>query len=302
VATSDGVESVKIRSAGGVLAAEFVPGANMVCSSLTREGTELLDPGHGLRAYAERGKTMGIPLLHPWANRLARPGYHAAGANVTLPAPDGRYPTDGELPIHGALPRLLRWELEPESAPDRIGAILDWSSPALLELFPFTHELRYDARLADDRLTVATTLRATGADHVPVSFGYHPYLVLPGARAGCEVALGASERLVLDERMIPTGAREPLADRAFTLGDQSWDDSLGALDPVAQFCVTGGGQTLTMTFEEGYDWAQVYAPPGRDFICFEPMTAPTNALDSGEGLTLVTPGEEYRAVFSITIQ
>jgi hypothetical protein len=31
------------------------------------------------------------------------------------------------------------------------------------------------------------------------------------------------------------------------------------------------------------------------------MTAPTNALGSGDRLPLVAPGEGYRAVFSITV-
>ena len=56
-----------------------------------------------------------------------------------------------------------------------------------------------------------------------------------------------------------------------------------------------------MRFEQGYPLAQVYAPPGEDYICFEPMTAPTNALVSGERLQLVAPGEEYNARFSISV-
>jgi aldose 1-epimerase len=45
----------------------------------------------------------------------------------------------------------------------------------------------------------------------------------------------------------------------------------------------------------------VFAPEGQPFICFEPMTAPTNALVSGVGLRLVEPGDEYRTAFSIAV-
>jgi aldose 1-epimerase len=223
---------------------------------------------------------------------------------VTLPDSVGRFPTDPNgLPIHGALPRLMRWEVESQSAPDRIVASLDWSLSPLLELFPFVHELVLDVSVAEDRLTMVTTLRATGDDHVPVSFGYHPYLVLPGVPRGqWQVKLGASRRLVLDERMIPTGASEPLQPREFTLGDQSWDDGLDGLAGRGRFTVSAAARGLTMTFDEGYDYAQVYAPPGQDFICFEPMTAPTDALRSGDGLRVLAPGEEHRAAFSITIE
>ena len=56
-----------------------------------------------------------------------------------------------------------------------------------------------------------------------------------------------------------------------------------------------------MAFERSFDVAVVYAPPDDDVICFEPMTAPTNALVSGERLALVAPGEEYNARFSISV-
>jgi len=60
------------------LEATFVPAAGMLCSSLRHRGQELLAQNAGVSAYAERGKTMGIPLLYPWANRLADFGYEVA--------------------------------------------------------------------------------------------------------------------------------------------------------------------------------------------------------------------------------
>jgi aldose 1-epimerase len=303
----DVYSTVTISSPDGETQAEFVPGANMVCRSLRHRGAELLDPGGGVEAYAQRGETMGIPLLHPWANRLAGPSYRVGETTVRLPPAEGRYATDPNgLPIHGALPGHMRWAVQDGSPPERVSARLLWDSPELLELFPFAHELTLEAELAGGGLTLTTTLRATGSDAVPVAFGFHPYLRIPGSsRRDWRVALGATQRLVLDEHMIPTGAEEPVAEREFVLGEQSWDDGLAALDPDgaggAQFQVSDGKTTLAVSFEEGFDYAQVYAPPGRDYICFEPMTAPTNALDSGQGLALVALGDEYRTRWSVTV-
>lgn len=304
MAPVDGFATVGVVSPGGTVRAQFVPGANMLCHSFTHAGVELLHTGHGVEAYAQRGKTMGIPLLHPWANRLADRGYAVAGQQVTLPAPDGRFALDPNgLPIHGALPGLLVWEPLETGAEDRISARLDWSAPALMELFPFAHELRIDVVAGDAGLELVTTLWATGEDTVPVSFGYHPYLLPPGdaPREDWQVSLGASQRLLLDDRMIPTGETEPLEPRAFRLGDQSWDDGLAGLTSRPEFSVSAGEQTLTVTFDEGFPYAQVFAPQGQPFICFEPMTAPTNALASGVGLRLVEPGDEYRTAFSIAV-
>src|SRR5262249_52980604 len=102
MAEVDGFATAGIVSQGGALEAHFVPGANMLCHSLIHDGVQLLHAGRGVEAYAQRGKTMGIPLLHPWANRLSRPGYSVAGKAVTLPSPEGLYGLDPNgLPIHG---------------------------------------------------------------------------------------------------------------------------------------------------------------------------------------------------------
>jgi galactose mutarotase-like enzyme len=297
------IETVALRSADGLTKAEFAPGANMVCCSLQHGGTELLDGGQGLQAYAERGKTMGIPLLYPWANRLAGPGYEAAGKRVSLEQAGEQIPHDpAGLPIHGVLPGLLRWQVEPGSVSDRVVARLDWVSPQLLELFPYAHEVRFTARVREAELEIATTVRATGPDPVPVSFGFHPYLRVPGARRNTyRVSLGAFRRLVLDERMIPTGERVPIERRMFRLEDRSLDDALDGLELPPEFAVSAGGVALTVTFNHGFPFAQVYAPQGHDYICFEPMTAPANALRSGDSLVVLAPGEEHRSAFSIRV-
>ena len=294
--------SETVTIAAGSTTAEFVPAANMVCVSLRVGDDELLHPTHGLDAYAERGKTMGIPLLHPWANRLHKPGYEIAGKAVNLPPAEGRYPLDPNgLPIHGALPGALVWEAS-RPGPDRVGARLRWDAQPLLELFPFEHELELEALICDGSLSIATTIVATGTDPVPVSFGFHPYLTLPaGHRGEWRLRLGATQRLVVDERMIPTGERRPLEHREQTLGDSSWDDGLAELDEPPVFSVSARGRRLTVTFDEGFDWAQVYAPAGEDFICFEPMTAPTDALNSGDGLIELAPGERHRTRFTIAL-
>ncbi len=52
----------------------------MICCSLRHRGEELLAQVGGLAEYEHDGHTMGIPLLYPWANRLAAFDYGPAGA------------------------------------------------------------------------------------------------------------------------------------------------------------------------------------------------------------------------------
>ncbi|HEY6397993.1 MAG TPA: aldose 1-epimerase [Solirubrobacteraceae bacterium] len=299
----DGFDSITVASPDASTKAEFVPDANMLCCSLTHNGSELLHTGGGVRAYAERGKTMGIPLLHPWANRLAGFRYQAAGQTVTLRRGDPRIPVDpGGLPIHGVLPGLLHWQVQSGASAGELRALLRWEGDELLEVFPFPHELHLEVMVGSGELVLATTLKPTASAQVPVSFGYHPYGTIPGSsRQAWSVELAAFRRLVLDERMIPTSEREPGQRRSFRLGETSLDDGFDALTVPAEFSVTARTGGMAVEFRSGYHFAQVYAPPGQDFICFEPMTAAANALCSGDGLQLAEPGEEYRAEFAIRV-
>jgi aldose 1-epimerase len=296
-------DTLTITSAGGRTAAQFVPEANMVCCSLRHDGVEMLEQRRGLETYRESGKTMGIPLLYPWANRLDRFGYEAAGKRVVLDEDDPRMSRDSQgLPIHGVVPRLLRWQPRDQTDGASLQARLTWDTPELLDLFPYHHEVGLQIAVADGELTIATTVHATGTDPVPVSFGYHPYMRIPSApRETWEVELAASRRLILDERGIPTGEREPVTERRVTLAMSGWDDAFDGLTPPAHYAATGAGTTVTVTFRTGYEFAQVFAPADQQYICFEPMTATAAALNTGDGLTIVAPGEEHRAEFTVAV-
>jgi aldose 1-epimerase len=286
------VTGAEVTLAAGELRAAFIPELAMVGCSLTHGGAEVLALREGAAAYREHGSTFGVPLLHPWANRLVRP----------LPASDLIPHDEHGLPIHGVLPRVLPFQVT-ESTARSVRAEFDTHDhPAVLEVFPHPHTLTVVAALDAEGLEIRTTLRAHGRRPCPVSFGYHPYLCLPDApRREWSIDVPARTRIVLDERSIPTGERAPVTVAPGPLGDRTFDDGYTDLGATPRFTVSGGGRTLAVEFLEGYEYAQVYAPAGHDLIAYEPMTAPTNALASGDDLQIVRPGEAYTAAFRISV-
>jgi len=246
---------------------------------------------------------MGVPLLYPWANRLAGHDYMLDGRDVRLPSgPPLVHCEEHGLPIHGLLHASPHWRTTSRDE-TRISAMLDFGAhPELLAAFPFRHTLEIEASLSIDRLRIATTVRPTSATAVPIAFGFHPYLRLPGVpRAGCQVTLPPRRHLVLDPRGSPSGEGERQPATRFELGERGFDDGYDGLASRSAFSVCGGGRTITVELESGYPAAQVFSPRGKDFICFEPMTAPTNALRSGVGLRRVAPGDTFSATFSIAV-
>lgn len=291
----------------GPYTATFLPDLGMLGSSLTFGGDEHLDLSGGLDRYAD-GHTTGLPLLHPWANRLAHLWYSSGGVHVDVDGAPPVHLLDG-LPIHGTMTAQPGWQVELAIA-DSTRALLQtrfaFDRPDLLASFPFPHELALFIELNVDLLRVTTTLHATGDRPVPVSFGWHPYFRLPDVpRAELALELPDRRHLVLDGRMLPTG--EGVDEPAETLwlgnkrdADLRRFDDLYHLTGRRELAVAGGGRRLAVTLEEGYEYAQVYAPAGQTFVCLEPMTAPIDALSSGEH-PVVEPGGTYRATFTVAI-
>jgi aldose 1-epimerase len=306
-----GLDGIALISHDYDLKVAFVPGAGMVGHSLTHRGEELLGQRGGLAAYRERGSSFGIPLLHPWANRLAGTIYSLGGRRVELdPERSPIHLDPNGLPIHGVLAAYPDWEVvgrSPGNGSAAVATRLDFGAhEQLMAAFPFPHEVHVQAELRDDTLTIATILLPTAGVAVPVSFGWHPYLRLPGVpRSEWLVELPVRSHAVLDDRGLPTGKVEAVDIEPGPLGDTTYDDSYVALKRPAIFAVEGGGRRIELELGQGYPFAQVYAPDDGEeepYICFEPMTAPVNALVSSESLRSVPPGGSLRAEFSVRVQ
>jgi aldose 1-epimerase len=275
----------------------------MLGASLRHRGAELLGKVQDLQTAAAHGSTAGIPLLHPWANRLASTRYRAAGRDVALDPASPLLHFDAHgLPMHGVPWPHLAWQVLASSS-NNLTARLSWSRADLLAVFPFPHQLDLVVTLQPANLTLETTLTAGPDARVPVSFGFHPYFVLPGLpRANWRLQLPPMRRLLTDDRGIPTGAQEPFSGFDAELGNLDFDDGFAALEDGAAFSLAGAGRRLTVEWLTGYRFAQVYAPEDHDFLAFEPMTAPTGALTSGRGLSIIEAGATFRAAFRVRLE
>jgi galactose mutarotase-like enzyme len=103
--------------------------------------------------------------------------------------------------------------------------------------------------------------------------------------------------VVVDERMLPTGAvvRQP-AQRA-PLGTRTFDDHY-ALGRDRRFALAAGRHTIELRFGPTYPFAQLFVPARGNFTAIEPMTATIDALRNGS-VPSVSPGDRFRAWFTI---
>jgi aldose 1-epimerase len=165
-------------------------------------------------------------------------------------------------------------------------------------------------RLRDGVLEIETKIDNLSDDRMPVSVGYHPWFQLSDApRDEWKLHLAARDHLDLSKPKIPTGKSEPLAfPDPLPLKGVHLDDVLGGLirdaRGQANFSVEGKREKVTVTFGPQYQNAVVYAPPGRDVVCLEPMSGPTNAFNMAHDgtyseLQSIAPRGEWREIFRI---
>jgi galactose mutarotase-like enzyme len=287
-----------VTLAAGDLEATFLPSLSMLGVSLRHRGDELLAPIKPLAQY-RAGRVTGIPFLYPWANRLGARTYRVARKRVVVP---NGVPTDPNgLPIHGTVAGLPFDVVRIDGA--RLVAALDNERHRrITTAFPFAQRVELDVALDGTTLTVTTTVHAYGTTPSPVSFGFHPYFRVPGApRAVTTLRLPPRDHVGLDDLQLPDAtqppAHEPADDQP--IARRTFDDHY-ALGRDRRFALATNKRTLTISFDRGFPYAQIYAPPRAEFVCVEPMVATVNALVAAAA-PMVEPGGLYRATWSVTI-
>jgi aldose 1-epimerase len=181
-----------------------------------------------------------------------------------------------------------------------------WRYPEWMAQFPFAHNIEMTYRLAEGVLEVETSIENLSTEAMPVSLGYHPYFQLHDSpRDEWKVQLPAREKVSLSPTLVPTGERTP---NPYTgevaLKGISLDDVFTSLNTPAVFSVAGKQQKIEVEYGSKYIVAVVYAPAGRGFICFEPMTGITNAFNAAQRgqypeLQKIAVGGTWRESFKI---
>jgi len=286
----------------GKYEATFRPDLAMLCASLRHGDDEYVAWPRTIEEF-RAGRATAIPLVHPWANRLAGEGYRAAGVDVDLTGLTLPRDPNGLL-IHGNL-FAVPFEVQQSNA-TRVVARLDYGAhPDKLRAFPFPHTVTIDARLHPNRgLNIVTQIEPTTDRAVPISFGWHPFVQLPAApRAEWELRWPACEHVEVDDHLIPTGTRTSQAAQREPIADRTFDDHY-ALGPDRTFSISGGSggnrRTLTLQFDPAYPFAQLFVPPARELVAIEPMTAEIDALGRGTA-PVVEPGGRFLAAFNLAV-
>jgi aldose 1-epimerase len=314
----DGVDIVRLADKSHATEVVIVPSVGNTAVEMKVNGKNAFwFPQASLAEYRAKPVFSGNPFLAPWANRLDQHGFHANGKHYSLDRDLGNYRSDAHgQPIHGLLSYAKEWKVVDAKGTNDSAEVRSrlefWRHPGYMAQFPFAHTIEMIHRLRDGVLEVETVIENHAAEPMPVSVGYHPYFRLHDApRNEWKVSLPVTESVLLSPQLVPTGEKKPVEYKStLSLAGIALDDVFSGLvrgeSGRAAFSVQGAKEKVSVLYGPKYPVAVVYAPAGRDFICFEPMSGPTNAFNLHHAgkypeLQTIPPGGTWRESFWITV-
>ena len=316
-----GVEVVHLKDVARGMDVSVVPSIGNRAVGFNVHGKNILFfPYSDMAAFQMNPGLNGVPFLAPWANRLDAAEFWAGDLKFILNPSLHNYQTDQHgLPIHGLLTISPLWQIESVTADGSSAQITSrlefWKHPELMAQWPFAHEYEMTYRLSDGALEVRVTIANLSARSMPIAIGFHPYYRIPDKpRDEWIASLPVRKSVLTNGNLIPTGEFKsldlpnplPLKDQIL---DNGFTDMQHESDGRAHFSLKSGLQMIELMFGPKYPVSVIWEPRSYDgkpaeFICFEPMTGVTDAVNlhhSGKypDLQTVAVGEKWTESFWI---
>jgi aldose 1-epimerase len=273
-----------ILQAGG-LRLTFDPALGGAITSLTRDGQDLLRPtAEGATDVLE---TACFPLV-PYANRIADGRFSFGGRTAAL----SRNMAGQAHPLHGDGWRGA-WRVEAKGA-DFVTLAFEPEATEWPWRYRATQTFRLTPARASFELSVANLDDAPG----PFGVGFHPYF--PDS-ATARLTARTTGVWRSSEDLLPTElvAAAPWAGGAAVRGEQLVDHCHAGWTGPARIDLGPGRPSLELTASPELGWLHIFAPPGEDFFCVEPVSHAPNALNMADpeahGVRVLAPGEALRA-------
>jgi aldose 1-epimerase len=295
---------------------------------LTPQGTAtatVTEVAAGLREYALNGIDLvegfapeSVPplgagmVLVPWPNRIRDAIWTQAGVRHLLAVTE---PTRMNA-IHGLL-GITAYRLVSQSADSVTLAATVFPQAG----YPYQLDTTVTYTLTPNGLAVTHVIRNVGGESAPAALGTHPYLKIGDVPTGDLVLrLAAELHIDVDARLNPVGVSvvdgtEFDLRAGVRVGDLDLDDGFGGVlvehDRVRHSLTAPDGRSVTLWGDANMAYVQAFTP--RNFpvrtgrtttlgqaVAIEPMTAPADAFNSGQGLRWLAPGEEWTVRWGIT--
>jgi galactose mutarotase-like enzyme len=215
----------------------------------------------------------GVPVLFPSPGKLTGDAWSR----------DGRH---GAMKQHG-FARNLPWTVAGVGSGTHDGAWAKLSlsaNDATRAQYPWDFGAEYTYRLRGRSLAIEMRIENRGPSPMPFGAGFHPYFAVRDAdKPSARIATRAT-------RAFDNVQKREVAFSGFDLTAAEVD--LHLLDHGStESSLVAGGMDVALRCSSDFTHWVVWTLRGRDFVCVEPWSAPGDALNTGDRLLVLAPGQ-----------
>jgi galactose mutarotase-like enzyme len=269
--------------------AELAPGRGGMITQLTLGGRELFYLDRTTFEEPVVNVRGGAPVLFPSPGKLNGDAWSWGGK-------------EGTMRQHG-FARNLAWTVAATGTEEGAWATVTLeATPVTRAQYPWDFHASYTYRLRGPALSVEMTIENRGASPMPFGAGFHPYFAVPDADKS-RVVIPTRATRAFDNRekkeVAFTGLDLTAAEVDMHLLDHGSIGQVGGHPQTPEARLTLDDLTVVLRGSPEFTHWVVWTLHGRDFVCLEPWTCPGNALNTGDRLILLAPGEARRLSLQI---
>lgn len=236
-----------------------------------------------------------FPLV-PFSNRIDGGAFTFEGRRVEMGTDPG---SPHRIHGHGW---TVPWQVEER---EEAGAVLSFRHRA--DSWPWSYRASQTITLDETGLTVALELVNTSVTAMPAGFGLHPYFP---KRPGTRVTAGLGGVWDSDAAILPSTRRALPPEWNFpacvAMDGMVLDNGFTGWDGRARVDWPGIGLSLAIEAEGPFGHLIVYAPEGEEYLCLEPVSHMTDALNRPEvpdaGVIALKPGARLRGTVRFRVE
>ncbi|WP_020671068.1 aldose 1-epimerase family protein [Amycolatopsis nigrescens] len=255
----------------------------------------------------EMGEGYQGKTILPWCNRIDHGRYTFEGEEYSVPINE----PDRDTALHGLL-SFTEWEPVRERRDSVVLGVQQHPHYG----YPFHLRFRIEFALDSHGLSCTLTAHNIGTGPAPYGTANHTYIkAASGTIDTIGLELGASTYYLVNDRLIPTGTA-PVAGTPYdfrtakpigaTKMDTAFKDLRRGPDGLAAVGFTRpGGQDVQLWMDSGYGYLQVYTDDGpqghppRSGLTVEPVSCAPNCFNTGDGLVVLKPGQEWTGAWGL---
>jgi len=226
----------------------------------------------------------GNPILFPICGNLVDNSYTHNGQQYTLKQ-------------HG-FARELPWEVTHQQTQNQASLTLALQSNEQTKaVYPFDFQVIFTYQLQGNTLTIAQEYQNLSSTAMPFSAGFHPYFLTGNDKHQLEFNIPSEQYQEKNSPEIHSfhGNFDFNRDEIDVAFKNLTSQSATVVDPSRQLKLT-----LDLDRDRIYSCLVFWTIKGKEFYCLEPWTAPRNAINTGENLTVLAPNTSCTASLKLT--